>query len=90
MSRVIREPYEDCDLHKALMNTGYEIRGEKYYLNGMYTGEWISYYAPAIEANKYPPGFVRDWSAEPRYIIGRGGNAYPAEFIEMFPYTYGR
>jgi len=25
-----------------------------------------------------------------RYVQGRGGKTYPAEFIEMFPYTYGR
>jgi hypothetical protein len=24
------------------------------------------------------------------YVIGRGGNSYPREFVEMFPYTYGR
>jgi hypothetical protein len=24
-----------------------------------------------------------------RYVRGRGGNFYPAEFVEMFPYTYG-
>ena len=25
-----------------------------------------------------------------RYVRGRGGNSYPAEFVEMFPSTYGR
>ena len=25
-----------------------------------------------------------------QYVVGRGGNSYPAEFVEMYPYTYGR
>jgi len=29
------------------------------------------------------------WAAEPQYVVGRGGNMYPAEFVEMFPYSYG-
>jgi len=32
---------------------------------------------------------TRGFGTEPRYAIGRGGNSYPAEFVEMFPYTYG-
>ena len=90
MSRVIREVNENCDLHQALINTGYEVRRKNYYLKGKYTGKVVYYYAPAVEPNQYPPGFERDWSAEPRYTVGRDGNAYPAEFVEMYPYTYGR
>ena len=38
-----------------------------------------------------PGGRMPDdyWDSRPRYVRGRGGNAYPAEFIEMYPYTYG-
>ena len=40
-----------------------------------------------MSGGRMPEGY---WDSRPRYIRGRGGNAYPAEFIEMFPYTYGR
>ena len=90
MSRVIREVYENCDLHQALMNTGYEIRRKNYYRDGKYTGKVIDYYVPAFDPNEMPPGCVRDWSSEPRYVQGRGGNSYSAESVEMFPSTYGR
>jgi hypothetical protein len=87
--RVIQNPYEDCDLHRVLMNTGYEVRRENYYINGKDTGKFVDYYKPAYDPNKMTPGCVRDWSAEPRYVRGRGGYSYPAEFVAMFPYTYG-
>ena len=89
MSRVIREPNENCDLHKALINTGYEIRRKNYDLKGMYTGKVVDYYAPVYDLNEVTPGCVRDWSAEPRYVRGRGRNSYSAEFVEMYPYSYG-
>ena len=88
-SRVIREVYEDCDLHRALINMGYEVRRENFYFNGRYTGKVKDFYVPTKEGKQFP-GCVRDYSAEPRYIVGRGGNAYPAEFLEMYPYTFGR
>ena len=88
--RVIREPNEDCDLHQALINTGYEIRRANYYLNGKYTGKVKDFYAPVYDRNEVTPGCVRDRSAEPRYIRGRSGRMYSAEFIDQFPYTYGR
>jgi hypothetical protein len=53
MSRVIREPNENCDLHQALINTGYKIRREHYSHNGMHTGKVIDYYAPAIDYTTY-------------------------------------
>ena len=90
MSRVVRKPNEDCELHQALMNTGYVIYRKNYYLNGMYTGKVVDYYAPVCDSNEELPGCERDWSAEPKYVIGRGGNRYPAEFVAMYPYTYGR
>ena len=40
-----------------------------------------------MPGGRMPEGY---WDAEPRYTRGRGGNAYPAEFLEMYPYTYGR
>ena len=89
MSRVIREVNENCDLHKALMNTGYEIRRKNYYSNGKYTGKVVDYYAPVYDLNEVTPGCVRDWSSEPRYVRGRGGRIYSAELIETYPYTYG-
>ena len=49
MSRVIRVPYENCDLHQALMNTGYAVYRKNYYENGKYTGKAVDYYAPAID-----------------------------------------
>jgi hypothetical protein len=91
-SRVVREPLTNCPLHKALMNVGYEIYRKNYYEKGTgkCTGKVVDYYAPAYDPNKILPGCVRDWSSEPHYVIGRGGNAYPAEFIDMYPYSYGR
>jgi len=47
--RVIRTPYEDCDLHRALMNTGYSMYRKDYYHNGLHTGLVVDYYAPAID-----------------------------------------
>jgi len=88
MSRVIREVYADCDLHKALMNTGYVVRREHYYQKGMYTGKVKDFYTPVIESKQFPD-WMRDWSAEPRYLRGRDGNAYPSELVEMYPYSYG-
>ena len=49
MSHIVREVYEDCDLHKALMNTGYSMYRKTYYHNGLYTGLAVDYYAPAIK-----------------------------------------
>jgi len=49
MSRVIRTPYENCDLHQALMNTGYAVYRKNYYHNGKHTGKVVDYYAPAID-----------------------------------------
>jgi hypothetical protein len=46
---VIRILYEDCDLHRALMNTGYSKYRKNYYHNGLYTGLVVDYYAPAID-----------------------------------------
>jgi len=88
-SRVIREVYEDCDLHRALKNTGYTIRRKDYYRNGKYTGKVKDYYAPVVEGKQFPD-WMQDHSAEPRYLRGRGGNMYPAEFVEMYPYTFGK
>jgi hypothetical protein len=81
MSRVIRSPNEDCDLHQALINTGYEVRRENYYLKGKYTGKVKDFYAPVYDPNELIPGCVRDWANEPRYRLGEDGNAYP--------YSYG-
>jgi len=89
MNRVVREILEDCDLHTALMNTGWEMRREAYYENGKYTGRVKDFYAPVVEGKQFF-GFERDYSVAPRYITGRGGIAYPAELIEMYPYTFGR
>ena len=89
MSRVVREVNENCDLHKALMNTGWKIHRKPYYHNGRYTGRVVDYYAPVVEGKLFPD-WMRDRSAEPRYVRGRGGNSYPAELIEMYPYTFGR
>ena len=47
--RVIQVPYENCDLHQALMNTGYAVYRKNYYYNGKYTGKVVDYYAPAID-----------------------------------------
>jgi len=49
MSHVMKEVYNDCDLHKALMNVGYAIHRKNYYVDGMYTGKVVDYYAPAID-----------------------------------------
>ena len=49
MSHVVRKLNEDCDLHQALMNTGYVMYRKNYYLNGMYTGKVVDYYAPAVD-----------------------------------------
>jgi hypothetical protein len=40
-----------------------------------------------MPGGRMPDGY---WDSRPRYVRGRGGNAYPAEFIEMYPYTFGR
>ena len=48
-SHIIREPYENCNLHKALMNVGYEIYRKHYYIAGKYTGKKFYYYAPATD-----------------------------------------
>jgi hypothetical protein len=87
---TVRRPLEDCPLHEALMNVGYEVY-HKDIINsqGFDTGEDRCYYAPAYDPNKMPPGCVRDWSAEPRYVRGLGGNFYPADFVETFPYYKG-
>jgi hypothetical protein len=45
----MKEVYEDCDLHRALMNVGYEVIRETYYKDGKYTGKVVDYYAPAID-----------------------------------------
>ena len=50
---VIRILYEDCDLHRALMNTGYSMYRKDYYHNSLYTGLVVDYYAPAIDYNTY-------------------------------------
>jgi hypothetical protein len=50
---VIRVPYEDCDLHMALMNTGYSMYRENYYHNGLYTGLVVDCYAPTIDYSSY-------------------------------------
>ena len=107
MSRVIRTPNEDCNLHRALMNTGYMVCRRNYYYNDYINygyqriSQVITYYVPAVDLSeakfdsngvmldKETPGCVRDWAAEPRYVFGKGGNAYPAEFVEMYPYSYG-
>ena len=47
--RVIQEPYEDCDLHKALMNTGYEVHRKDFCIRGKDTGKVVDYYAPAVD-----------------------------------------
>ena len=40
----------------------------------------------------WKPGRVTDRfsSKEPRYVVGRGGNIFPAEAVEQFPATYDR
>jgi hypothetical protein len=40
-----------------------------------------------MPGGRMPDGY---WASSPRYVRGRGGNSYPAEFIEMYPYSYGR
>jgi len=47
--RVIQPPYENCDLHTALMNVGYEIHRKNYYISGKSTGKMVDYYAPAVD-----------------------------------------
>jgi hypothetical protein len=86
--RVFQKPYEDCPLHQALMNTGYELYRKQYCVNGRDTGKFVAYYAPDYSKKPIPEGCVRDWSAEPRYIRVKGGNCYPVEVVEMAPYTY--
>ena len=71
MSRVIREIYEDCDLHKALMNTGYTMYRKNYYgaceangfKAGMDTGKVVDYYVPAIDytSQRYESQSVTRW-----------------------------
>jgi hypothetical protein len=51
--RVIQEPYENCDLHQALINVGYEIRRKTYCINGKDTDKVVDYYAPAIDYTTY-------------------------------------
>ena len=89
MSRVVREVYEDCDLHKALKNTGYAIHRKEYCPKGKSTGMVKDVYVPMVEGKQFPD-WMRDRSSDPRYIVGRGGRTYPAELIEMYPYTFGR
>jgi hypothetical protein len=81
------------------MKKSYEkhIRGNAVFLCSMTDAERKEYFADQHREDQrrgknWQPGVpsTRDWGAEPRYVIGRGGNAYPAEFIEMFPYTYGK
>ena len=48
-SRVIQEQYEECDLHKALMNTGYEVHRKDFCIRGKDTGKVVDYYAPAVD-----------------------------------------
>ena len=39
-----------------------------------------------MSGGRMPDGY---WDSRPRYVRGRGGNMYPAEFVAMYPYTYG-
>ena len=84
--RILTTPYIDCDLHKALMNVGYEIRRAHHYKNNQWTGDMKEYYAPSVDPNEIIPGMSRDWATEPRYVSGRGGHTYSASFVETFPY----
>jgi len=83
--RVIQEPYEDCDLHRALMNTGYRIIREEYRIRGKDTGKKIDYYAPESK-NEFPAWMIEN-PLQGAYKVGGGGRIYPAEVYEMYPYT---
>ena len=66
MNRIVQEVNENCELHQALINTGYAIYRKNYYLDGKYTGRVVDYYAPVFDRNEVIPGCVRDWATEPR------------------------
>ena len=83
--------YFDCDLHRALMNTGYIIASNF----NPFRSEWKplkTWYVPKPDVPNPNAGVPKyeqgDWQL--RYVRGRGGNTYPAEFLEMYPYTFGR
>ena len=40
-----------------------------------------------MPSGRMPEGY---WDSIPKYVRGRGGRMYPAEFVEMYPYTFGR
>jgi len=89
MSDVTREVYEDCDLHRALMNTGYKVYRKKCYEGGRLI-RTVDFYVPEDYREWEPPEWMIDRSGDCCYRMGRGGNFYPVEFLEMYPYTYGK
>ena len=70
------------ELHKAMMSAGWYA--DTRWVNGRWRDVYVT------ERPLWIDGIVPDRSAEPHYVIGRGGNTYPAEFVEMHPYSYGR
>ena len=68
------------------------IRGNDVFLYRMTDAERKDYFADEQKKDPFPPKStgVTSFGGEPRYVQGRGGNTYSVEFIQMFPYTYGR
>ena len=85
MSRVIREIYTDCDLHTALMNTGWRMRRENYYEKGKYTGLVKDYYEPVPDPDKWSSMRATEMDLQEMY-----GNSAVQEYKAMNPYSYWR
>ena len=90
MSHIMREVYENCDLHTALMNTGYVIERKNYYQAPLakYTGKKVDFYRPAYEPDdtdvmsttfttyREVDGMVFE-TTSPIYVQGADGKHYP-------------
>jgi len=92
-------------LHQALENVGYSLYQGHYagrYTARCFLVEPTGdFQCKDIGRSIYKPRPLSDeeqamlerararWADEPQYVVGRGGNSYPAEFVEMFPYSYG-
>ena len=88
MSHIMREVYENCDLHTALMNTGYVIERKDYSINGKYTGKKVDFYRPAYEpmdtnvmsttfTTFSDSGSALYQTTSPIYVQGADGKDYP-------------
>ena len=83
MSRIVQEIYTDCDLHTALMNTGWRMRREKYYEKAKYTGLVKDYYEPIPDPDQWSSMRATERDLQEMY-----GNSAVREYAASNPYSY--